>query len=70
MKKLSVLATSILLSGTIAVASLPAQANLPYSVNGQQMPSLAPMLEKVTPGVVLISVTGTHVYVLSLRVTD
>ncbi|NQZ88848.1 MAG: Do family serine endopeptidase [Colwellia sp.] len=61
MKKLSVLATSILLSGTIAVASLPAQANLPYSVNGQQMPSLAPMLEKVTPGVVLISVTGTHV---------
>ena len=25
------------------------------------MPSLAPMLEKVTPGVVLISVTGTHV---------
>jgi Do/DeqQ family serine protease len=61
MKKLSVLATSILLSGTIAIASLPAQANLPYSVNGQQMPSLAPMLEKVTPGVVLISVTGTHV---------
>jgi len=61
MKKLSILATSILLSGTIALASLPAQANLPYSVNGQQMPSLAPMLEKVTPGVVLISVTGTHV---------
>jgi serine protease Do/serine protease DegQ len=61
MKKLSVLATSILLSGTIAIASLPVQANLPYSVNGQQMPSLAPMLEKVTPGVVLISVTGTHV---------
>jgi Do/DeqQ family serine protease len=61
MKKSSVLATSILLSSTIAVASLPAQANLPYAVNGQQMPSLAPMLEKVTPGVVLISVTGTHV---------
>ena len=61
MKKLSVIATSILLSSTIAVASLPAQANLPYAVNGQQMPSLAPMLEKVTPGVVLISVTGTHV---------
>ncbi|MFT5297383.1 MAG: Do/DeqQ family serine protease [Colwellia sp.] len=60
MKKSSVLATSILLSSTIAVASLPAQANLPYAVNGQQMPSLAPMLEKVTPGVVLISVTGTH----------
>jgi len=61
MKKLSVLATSILLSGSLAVASLPAQANLPFSVSGQQMPSLAPMLEIVTPGVVLISVTGTHV---------
>jgi serine protease Do/serine protease DegQ len=61
MKKLSVLATSILLSGSIAIASLPALAKLPSSVNGQQMPSLAPMLEKVTPGVVLISVTGTHV---------
>jgi Do/DeqQ family serine protease len=61
MKKLSVLATSILLSGSIAVASLPVYANLPFSVSGQQMPSLAPMLEKVTPGVVLISVTGTHV---------
>jgi Do/DeqQ family serine protease len=61
MKKLSVLATSILLSGSIAVASLPVHANLPFSVSGQQMPSLAPMLEKVTPGVVLISVTGTHV---------
>ncbi|TWX53081.1 Do family serine endopeptidase [Colwellia hornerae] len=60
MKKLSVLATSILLSGSIAVASLPVQANLPFSVSGQQLPSLAPMLEKVTPGVVLISVTGTH----------
>jgi len=61
MKKLSVLATSILLSGSVAFASLPVQANLPFSVNGQQLPSLAPMLAKVTPGVVLISVTGTHV---------
>ncbi|MBA6232538.1 MULTISPECIES: Do family serine endopeptidase [unclassified Colwellia] len=61
MKKLSFLATSILLSGSIAFASLPVHANLPFSVNSQQMPSLAPMLEKVTPGVVLISVTGTHV---------
>ncbi|AOW77725.1 serine endoprotease DegQ [Colwellia sp. PAMC 20917] len=60
MKKLSVLATSILLSGSLALASLPVQANLPFSVSGQQLPSLAPMLEKVTPGVVLISVTGTH----------
>lgn len=61
MKKLSVLATSILLSGSVAFASLPVQANLPFSVSGQQLPSLAPMLKEVTPGVVLISVTGTHV---------
>ena len=42
------------------MASLPVQAGLPQSVNGQTMPSLAPMLEHVTPGVVLISVRGTH----------
>lgn len=60
MKKLSVLINTVLLSSTIAMASLPAQAGLPQSVNGQTMPSLAPMLEHVTPGVVLISVRGTH----------
>ena len=60
MKKLSVLINTVLLSSTIAMASLPVQAGLPQSVNGQAMPSLAPMLEHVTPGVVLISVRGTH----------
>jgi len=60
MKKMSVLVSSVLLSSSLALSSLPAQANLPLSVNGQQLPSLAPMLEKVTPAVVLISVRGTH----------
>lgn len=60
MKKLSVLINTVLLSSTIAMASLPVQAGLPQSVNGQTMPSLATMLEHVTPGVVLISVRGTH----------
>jgi S1-C subfamily serine protease len=60
MKNLSVLINTVLLSSTIAMASLPVHATLPQSVNGQSMPSLAPMLEKVTPGVVLISVRGTH----------
>jgi serine protease Do/serine protease DegQ len=32
----------------------------PSSVNGQTMPSLAPMLEKSTPAVVSIAVKGTH----------
>ncbi|GHE99483.1 Do family serine endopeptidase [Thalassotalea profundi] len=60
MNKMSIICSSILLSTTLAMASLPAQANLPLQLNGQQMPSLAPMLEKVTPAVVLISVKGTH----------
>lgn len=61
MKKMSFICSSILLSTTLAMASLPVQANLPLQLNGQQMPSLAPMLESVTPAVVLISVKGTHV---------
>ena len=60
MKNLSVLINTVLLSTTLAMASLPLQAAMPQSVNGQTMPSLAPMLEQVTPGVVLISVRGTH----------
>ncbi len=51
---------SILLSSSLALSSLPSHANLPPSINGQQLPSLAPMLEQVTPAVVLISVRGTH----------
>ena len=60
MKNLSVLINTVLLSSSIAMASLPVQAAMPQSLNGQTMPSLAPMLEQVTPGVVLISVRGTH----------
>ena len=61
MKKLSLIASTVLLSTTIGLTSLPASANLPFAVNsGQTLPSLAPMLEKVTPAVVLISVKGTH----------
>lgn len=60
MKNLSVLISSALLTSSIAFASLPALAALPQNINGQAMPSLAPMLETVTPGVVLISVRGTH----------
>jgi len=60
MKKMSLLFSTVLLSSTLAVSSLPAHANLPLSIDGQQLPSLAPMLAKVTPAVVLISVKGTH----------
>lgn len=60
MKKASLLLSSALLSSTLALASLPVHAALPQSVEGQELPSLAPMLEKVTPAVVLISVKGTQ----------
>ena len=37
---------------------LPVQAAIPDSVNGEPLPSLAPILEKVTPAVVNISTLG------------
>lgn len=58
MKKLSVFISAALLSSTVALAPMEAYAKLPSSVNGQQMPSLAPMLDQITPAVVSISVVG------------
>ncbi|MFD2178818.1 Do family serine endopeptidase [Veronia pacifica] len=62
MKKKSLIALSSLslLVGS-AFLALPASAALPTVVSGQAMPSLAPMLEKVSPGVVSIDVEGSHV---------
>ncbi|WP_426358718.1 Do family serine endopeptidase [Pseudocolwellia sp. HL-MZ19] len=60
MKKLSLIVSTALLSSSIALTSLPASANLPFAVAGESLPSLAPMLDDVTPAVVLISVKGTH----------
>jgi serine protease Do/serine protease DegQ len=42
----------------IVIVFFPAWAALPVSVDGQQLPSLAPMLEKVTPAVVNIATRG------------
>ncbi|GLS83385.1 Do family serine endopeptidase [Paraferrimonas haliotis] len=61
MKKRVLLASAAILSTTVSLASLPASAALPMAVDGQQLPSLAPMLENVTPAVVSISVNGTQV---------
>jgi Do/DeqQ family serine protease len=55
--------TGLLAAAVIAVGTLPAgthAATLPAAVDGQPMPSLAPMLTRVTPAVVNISST-THV---------
>ena len=60
MKKLSLAISAALISGSIALASAPVHANLPMVVEGQTLPSLAPMLERATPAVVSISVKGTH----------
>lgn len=54
--------TALFAAASIAVLPLRTQAGLPPAVNGQPLPSLAPMLEKVTPAVVNIS-TKTRVRV-------
>lgn len=61
MKKKSIIALTLITLG-IGSLSLPqtASAALPLAVDQQQLPSLAPMLERVTPAVVNISVEGTH----------
>ncbi len=52
------LLTSLVLG--LSVLSVPAlsQATLPQSIDGQALPSLAPMIEKVRPAVVSIAVEG------------
>lgn len=49
---------------SIAISSsfitLPSQAALPFTTSGQKVPSLAPMIEQVSPAVVSISVEGSH----------
>ncbi|MEI7375373.1 serine endoprotease DegP [Dickeya chrysanthemi] len=60
MKQKSLMLSALALSLAIAVGTLPATASAAESVSssGAQLPSLAPMLEKVMPSVVNISVEG------------
>lgn len=58
MKK-SLLLSALALSIGIGLAPA-AQATLPAQIQGQPLPSLAPMLEKVLPAVVSVHVTGTQ----------
>tara|TARA_R110001592_G_scaffold45983_2_gene146644 strand:+ start:223 stop:1599 length:1377 start_codon:yes stop_codon:yes gene_type:complete len=65
MKKSSIVPLSAILGAALLSSSLvPLSANAfsiwPSSVDGQTMPSLAPMLEKTTPAVVSIAVQGTQ----------
>lgn len=55
MKALPLIAAALFAAAT----SMPAIAQLPSVVDGQPLPTLAPMLQRVTPGVVNISTRGT-----------
>lgn len=61
MKKPLLVLTALSLSLSSILTPIPTSAALPNVVEGQAMPSLAPMLERVTPAVVSISVQGTQV---------
>ncbi|MBM7037458.1 Do family serine endopeptidase [Vibrio ulleungensis] len=61
MKKPMLVLSTLALSLSSVLTPIHATAALPLSVNGEQLPSLAPMLESVTPAVVSIAVEGTQV---------
>lgn len=61
MKKPLLALTALTLSLSSIFTPLPATAALPLAVDGEQLPSLAPMLDQVTPAVVSIAVEGKQV---------
>jgi len=61
MKKYTVMITAVALSISAALSPYAAEAALPLNVSGQELPTLAPLLEEVTPAVVNISVAGTKI---------
>lgn len=58
--KLSVLSAAML-AASLTIMPVISQAAIPQAVDGQNIPSLAPMLERITPAVVSVAVSGTHV---------
>ncbi|KEY59955.1 periplasmic pH-dependent serine endoprotease DegQ [Serratia sp. DD3] len=62
MKKPSLILSALAIGMSLAFASVPmVNAAMPVAVEGQPLPSLAPMLEKVLPAVVSVRVAGTQV---------
>ncbi|WP_330961443.1 Do family serine endopeptidase [Photobacterium sp. 53610] len=61
MKKPLLVLSALAFSISAVMSPVTASAALPLAVNDQQLPSLAPMLEQVTPAVVSIAVEGKHV---------
>ena len=60
MKKALSLTPIVLLIGSLSLFPTYTNAALPQLINGEVMPSLAPMLEEATPAVVSIAVAGTQ----------
>ena len=60
MKKISILLSAAILTSTLSLVPTQASASHPLSVDGQALPSLAPMLDVITPAVVSVRVEGTH----------
>lgn len=58
MKKPLLALSAIALSLSAILTPMSASAAIPRSVNGQQVPSLAPMLSTVTPSVVTVAIEG------------
>ena len=58
-KSLALLISAALFSSALVLPP-QAHAGLPFSIGSQKLPSLAPMLENVTPAIVSVSVKGTH----------
>ncbi|UTV28059.1 Do family serine endopeptidase [Photobacterium atrarenae] len=61
MKKPLLVLSAIALSISSVLTPVAATAALPQAVSNQQLPSLAPMLENVTPAVVSIAIEGRQV---------
>lgn len=62
MKRKSLLLSALVMGISLTLTSIPAaNAALPLEVQGEKLPSLAPMLEKVLPAVVSVQVQGTKV---------
>ncbi len=61
MKKPLLILSAVTLSISALISPISTYASLPLTVSGQSLPSLAPMLEGVTPAVVSIAVEGKQV---------
>ncbi|MDR0218380.1 MAG: Do family serine endopeptidase [Enterobacteriaceae bacterium] len=72
MKSKNTLLSALAISIGLSLASVPMVSNaaLPAAMASQELPSLAPMLEKVLPSVVTVHVAGTEVQTQQLQLPD